>query len=188
MGRWGDTEGREDSAWGRGGLRGLGSERAFRRRLHLAIRRITEDFERFKFNTAVAALMEYLNYLAEQRDAAISAGAWREALEAYTRLLSPIAPFIAEEIWQEVLGHAGESVHQSAWPEYDEALTVAEEITLMIQVNGKLRDKVTVPADIGDSDLREVVLAREKVRKRLNGREVRKTIIVPKRLVNVVVE
>jgi leucyl-tRNA synthetase len=164
------------------------AERAFRRRLHLSIRRITDDFERFKFNTAVAALMEYLNYLAEQRDAAISPAVWREALEAYTRLLSPIAPFITEEIWQEVLGHEGESVHKSAWPEYDEALTVAEEITLMIQVNGKLRDKVTVPADIDDETLREAVLAREKVQERLNGRTASKTIIVPKRLVNVVIK
>jgi leucyl-tRNA synthetase len=170
------------------GTQGHGdAERAFRRRLHLTIRRITDDFERFKFNTAVAALMEYLNYLAEQRGTAISTALWREALEAYTRLLSPIAPFITEEIWQEVLGHQGESVHESDWPDYDEALTVAEEITLMIQVNGKLRDKLTVPADIDDDALREAVLAREKVQKRLNGRTVRKTIIVPKRLVNVVI-
>jgi leucyl-tRNA synthetase len=185
----GDAEGRWESAGGQAEPRSAREvERAFRRRMHLTIQRITDDFERFKFNTAVAALMEYLNYLTDQRDESIPPALWREALEAYTRLLSPIAPFIAEEVWQEVLGHAGESVHQSAWPEFDKALTVAEEITLMIQVNGKLRDKVTVPADIDEDALREVVLAREKVQQRLDGRTVRKTIIVPKRLVNVVIQ
>jgi leucyl-tRNA synthetase len=104
-----------------------------------------------------------------------------------SKLLCPIAPFITEEVWQEALGHKGHSVHQVPWPDYDEALAKAEVITVMVQVNGKLRDRVTVPAGIDEQELRETVLAREKVQKYLNNKPVRKTIVVLQRLINIVV-
>lgn len=160
----------------------------FRRQLHRFIRRITADFEQYKFNTAVAAFMEYMNYLYDQKDKAIGSALWREVLETYTKLLCSIAPFITEEIWQTTLGHAGQSVHQSSWPGYDEALVAAREVTMMIQVNGKVRDQVTVAADISDGELETAVLSREKVQRFVNGQSVKKVIIVPGRLVNVVVE
>jgi leucyl-tRNA synthetase len=109
-------------------------------------------------------------------------------LETYTKLLCSIAPFITEEIWQNVLGHAGQSVHQSSWPVYDDRLVAAQEVTLMIQVNGKVRDQVTVAADISDGELETAVLSREKVQRYVDGQAVKRVIIVPGRLVNVVVE
>jgi leucyl-tRNA synthetase len=163
------------------------AEVVFRREIHRIIQRITNDFEKFKFNTAVAALMQYSNYLYEQQNVAISNSLWREAMEQFTILLAPIAPFITEEVWQELLGHQGSSIHQQPWPEFDETLLVTEDITMMVQINGKLRDRITVPADIDDEKLRQVVLAREKVKRYVDGKSVRNTIIVPQRLVNIVV-
>jgi leucyl-tRNA synthetase len=181
--------GRGDAERGRGGDRvpKNEAEKAFYREMHRTIQRVTGDLERFKFNTAVAALMGYLNFLYDNREAGIGPAARRHALEIFTKLLCPIAPFATEEIWQEALGHKRRSVHQEPWPEYDEELAKAEEITVMVQVNGKLRDRVTVPAGIEDQELREIVLAREKVQKHLNDKAVRKTIVVPQRLINIVV-
>jgi len=164
------------------------AENNFKREMHRIIHRVTDDLEKYKFNTAVAALMKYLNFLIDQRPNPISPAAWRQALETFTCLLSPIAPFITEEIWQEALGHKERSVHQMPWPEYDKKMLEAEEITIIIQVNGKLRDKVTVPAGIDDRNLEKTVFARDRVQKYLNGKNVHKTIIVPQRLVNIVVK
>ncbi|MDX1616843.1 MAG: class I tRNA ligase family protein, partial [Candidatus Promineifilaceae bacterium] len=161
-------------------------EDKFRREHHRLIKRVTADLEKFKFNTAVASFMAHLNYLEASRDAAIGPTAWREALGAFVRLLAPIAPFISEEIWQEVLGHTGQSVHLTSWPEYDEILVQRQEIEVMIQVNGKLRDRITVPADIADNDLEQAALAQDNVQRHLVGKTVRRTIIVPQRLINVV--
>lgn len=181
--------GHGDAERGRGGDRDPKNEakKAYYREMHRTIKRVTRDLERFKFNTAVAALMGYLNFLYDNREAGIGPAAWRQALEIFTKLLCPIAPFITEEIWQGALGHKGYSVHQEPWPEHDEELARAEEITVMVQVNGKLRDRVTVPAGIEDQELRDIVLAREKVQKYLNDKSVRKTIVVPQRLINIVV-
>lgn len=179
---------------GDGGTRGRGDrvphnavEKVFYQEMHQTIKRVTGDLEKFKFNTAVAALMGYSNTLYQYRETEIGPAAWHQALETFTQLLCPIAPFVTEEIWQEALGHKGHSVHQVPWPEYDEDLARAEEITVMVQVNGKLRDRVTVPAGIDEQELRETVLAREKVQKYVNDKPVRKTIIVPQRLINIVV-
>jgi leucyl-tRNA synthetase len=95
---------------------------------------------------------------------------------------------MTEEIWQTTLGHAGECVHQTSWPGFDEGLLAADEVTMMIQINGKVRDQVTVAADIADEALETAVLAREKVQGYVNGQTVQKVIIVPQRLVNVVVK
>jgi leucyl-tRNA synthetase len=161
---------------------------AFRREMHRIVKRVTQDFERFKFNTAVASLMQYLNYLYDQKNAPISNSLWGEAFETYTRLLCPIAPFVTEEVWQEVLDHKGSSVHQTSWPGYDEALIAAEEVTIMVQINGKLRDQVVVPSGIGEESLQEIVLAQAKVQKYLNGRSPSKMIVVPEKLINIVLK
>jgi len=113
---------------------------------------------------------------------------WREAIETFTILLCPIAPFITEEIWQEVLGHKADSVHQMEWPSYDEELIASDEMVIMIQVNGRLRDKIMVPAKIADDELQEAVLERSKVKRYLEGKEVRRFIIVPEKLVNIVIK
>jgi leucyl-tRNA synthetase len=172
---------------GKNGVDGGGNS-AFTREMHRFIKRVTEDLERFKFNTAVAALMQQLNYLYDSQDAGISPQLWREALETFTILLCPIAPFITEEVWQEVLGHQGQSVQLMEWPDYNENLIVDQEISIMIQVNGRLRDKVTVPVGITEEELHAAVLARPKVLKYTAGQDIRRMIVVPEKLVNVVVK
>lgn len=162
------------------------SDGTFGREMHRSIKRVTEDVEGFKFNTAVAALMEWLNGLYEARERNVSAGQWWEAMETFCLLLAPFAPFIAEEVWREMLGHE-ESVHRQAWPAYDEEVIQADEITVAVQVNGRLRDTITVPAGIGDDDLTEAALASANVQRHVEGRPIRKTIVVPQRLVNFVV-
>jgi leucyl-tRNA synthetase len=162
-------------------------EVAFHREMHRVIKRVTEDLERFKFNTAVAALMQYLNLLYDYREKGIARSMWAEALEMITILLCPIAPFVTEEVWQDVLGNKGQSVHLMDWPEYDEQLIEAEEITIMIQVNGRLRDKVTVPVGISEDDLKTTVLAGSKVKSYIDRKQVRRIIIVPEKLVNIVI-
>jgi len=161
--------------------------------LHQAIQRVTEDIEAIKFNTALAALMEFSNALAAHLAANGSTPAFQEAAQALIRLLAPFAPHIAEELWQmRRSGPRGDepgadSVHRQAWPAYDPALTVAETITLVIQVNGKVRDRIQVPAGIGEEEARRQALSSEKVQRYLDGSPPRQVIVVPGTLVNVVV-
>ncbi|MBP6471190.1 MAG: leucine--tRNA ligase [Chloroflexi bacterium] len=158
----------------------------FERRRHQVIQRVTGDMAEFRFNTAVAALMEYLNYLTDYRDAAISAAQWRRTLESFTLLLAPICPFISEEVWQTSLGH-GSSVHRQAWPRFDEALTVAAQVTLPVQVNGKVRDRIVVAVDAAADVVGETAVSAPGVQRHVNGRAIQQLIIVPNKLVNIVV-
>jgi leucyl-tRNA synthetase len=172
----------------RRGIEGEDSElsHAFERRRHQFVRRITSDMERFRFNTAVAKQMEYLNYLISVAAEPIDATQWRTGIETLTVLLAPIAPFITEEVWQTVLGHK-ESVHQQSWPTYDEALTADEQITVVVQVNGKLRDRLLVPANSDEETLRKAALSSSGAKRYIDGYQVRKVIVVPEKLVNIVV-
>ena len=163
-----------------------GKDKEFERRRHQVIERITADMERFRFNTAVAALMEYLNYLVEVQDKDIPASQWRQAMESFTLLLAPIAPFITEEVWQTALGHSG-SVHRQSWPTYDAEIAAEEQVTIVVQVNGKVRDRLTAPADVDEITLRETAVARPKVQHYINGQTVRKVIVIPQRLINIVI-
>jgi leucyl-tRNA synthetase len=163
-----------------------GAVRELRRLTHKTIRRVSQDIERFRFNTMVAALMEYTNYLTKAKEAGpVDAGAWREAIETLLLLLAPSAPHLAEELWE----RSGRpySIHNQRWPEWDAALAAEEEITLVVQVNGKLRDRIQVPVDIGEAEAKELALASAKVRAHLEGKQVQQVIYVPGRLVNVVV-
>ena len=158
----------------------------FERVRHKIIKRTTQEMEAYRFNTAVAGLMQYLNKLYTFRDAAIGVAAWRTAVGTLARLLAPFAPFIAEEVWKTVL-EEHDSVHRQAWPSYTEALTVDEQITLVVQVNGKVRDRITVAANLSEEQLRETAVASANVRKQINGRPIRKMIVVGQKLVNIVV-
>ncbi len=156
-----------------------------RRKLHQTLKRLTADFEGFQFNTAVAGLMELLNEMVQARAAgAAGTDAWREALEAYPRMMAPIAPHLAEELWQ----HLGKeySVHRQAWPEVDEEAARADTVTLVVQINGKLRDRLTVEAGLPEEEARRLALASEGARRFLEDKEVKKVIVVPGRLVNIV--
>mgnify|MGYP001019093035 FL=1 len=158
---------------------------AFERARHRTIRRVTADMEKFRFNTAVAALMEYVNGLYAARAGGAATTQWREAIRTLTLLLAPIAPFATEEVWREILGER-ESVHRATWPAWEEALAAEAEVTIVIQVNGKLRDRLLVEAGSDAAALRAIALANERVQASLGGRAPREVIVVPDRLVNVV--
>ena len=162
------------------------AEDVFERARHKIVKRLTQEMEVFRFNTAVAGLMEYLNSLYDFRDQMIGTDAWRDALGTMARLLAPIAPFVTEEVWQNALGNA-ESVHLQAWPDYDEALTQDEEVTIVVQVNGKVRDRMTVAADATVAMMKETAVTCPNAQAHINGQPIRKIVMVPQKLVNIVV-
>jgi leucyl-tRNA synthetase len=161
------------------------SENALLRAMHKTIRRVTDDIEAFKFNTAVAALMEFTNALWAHREQYGPSPAFRQSIGLLIRLIAPFAPHIAEELWARQGGAF--SVHQQSWPVYDPGLTVDEMITLIVQVNGKVRDRITVPADISDEEAQAQSLESERVRSFLDGKVPQKVIVIPGRLINLVV-
>jgi leucyl-tRNA synthetase len=154
------------------------------RRTNRTIKKVTEDLEDFRFNTAIAALMEHTNYLLAIKGEA-GEERWNDALKTFVTVLAPFAPHHAEEMWA-VMGEPY-SVHEQAWPGWDESLIAAEEITLVVQVNGKLRDRIGAPADITEEDAKELALSSARVRTHVEGRELKKSVYVPGRLVNLVV-
>ena len=159
-------------------------EERLRRATHKAIRRVTEDVKSLKFNTAVAAMMEWANLLGAHLEERGATPALRQAVEVLIRLLAPFAPHIAEELWAQRGGPF--SVHQQAWPAYDPALTLDEVVTLVVQVNGRVRDRISVPAGLPDEQARQTALASPRVQSFLDGRAPRHVVVVPGRLVNVV--
>ncbi len=153
--------------------------------VHKTIRKVTEDVEGFHFNTAIAALMEFVNYLHKVGGRMTETPAWRDALRTLVLLLAPMTPHIAEELWERLGGPY--SVHTQPWPAYDRELARTRMVTLVVQVNGKVRDRLEVPAEISDPEARALALGNEKVLKFIDGKQVRDVIVVPGRLVNVVV-
>jgi leucyl-tRNA synthetase len=141
--------------------------------------------EKFRFNTMLAKLMEYVNTITPARDA-VSAKVWNEAVGRLVLMLAPTAPHLAEELWREQMGRK-ESVHLAAWPSFDEALTADEVITLVVQVNGKVRDKLQIAPGASREEVRELVMQSPRVQSHLDGKQIRDVIYVPNRLVNVVV-
>ncbi len=156
-----------------------GAPESQRRLLAETVQGVGDDFEALRFNTAIAKLMTFV------RDGAKEAPLGRESVETLLKLLAPLAPHLAEELWER-LGHAG-SIAYAPWPAADPALLRAATITLAVQVNGKRRDEITVPAGADEAAVRAAALASENVRRHLEGREPRKVIVVPGRLVNLVV-
>ncbi|WP_258360307.1 leucine--tRNA ligase [Moorella sulfitireducens (nom. illeg.)] len=165
------------------------ADRELWRLLHATIKKVTEDIEqRFNFNTAVSAIMELVNGCYRYQDT-VPAGEQNlplmgEVLRKLVTLLAPFAPHIAEELWQGLGGR--ESVHLESWPGYDPEALVEEEVTLVVQVNGKVRDRVQVPVGLPEEEVKKLVLKREKVAGLLAGQEVVKVIVIPDKLVNVV--
>jgi leucyl-tRNA synthetase len=167
-----------------------GEARQIQRKLHQTIRRVTDDFKgRWHFNTCISAIMELLNelYGAEQQ---IAQGAIPIALLAQVQrdlvlLLAPFAPYLAHELW-ETLGEKS-NLLRAPWPKYDAALAKEEEIEIPVQVNGKLRSKVLVPAEAGEALVKERALADEKVKAAIGGKQIVKVIFVPGKLLNLVV-
>lgn len=153
---------------------------------HKTVKAVTADMEDFRFNTMLARLMEFTNVLGPvQESRSVSGETWREAIRILLLLMAPSAPHIAEELWTS-LGYPY-SIHNQEWPSFDEALAREEEVTVAVQVNGKLRDKLVVVADISEEEVTALALASERVRVFTDSRVVRKVIYVPGRIVSIVV-
>jgi leucyl-tRNA synthetase len=159
-----------------------------RHKAHKTIKKVTDDIERFHFNTAIAAIMELVNHIYQTKEdikaTAQATSVWREIVEALIMLLSPFCPHIAEELWEAV--EHKESIIKAPWPQYDQEAIVEEEVIVVVQVNGKLRDRLRIPVSAEEEKVKEMALASPKVRRHIEGKEVRKTIFVPKKLVNIV--
>ncbi len=179
------------SARGYDGATELPAElRDLHRKTHQTIKKVTEDIrDRFHFNTAIAAIMELVNQIYQSIEARSDHKQYwsvvREAVESMVLLVSPMVPHIAEELW-EVLGHSG-SVLNAPWPTWREEALAAEEVLLVVQVNGKLRSRISVAPDAGDEQLRQAALADPRIQEFVGAKPVKKVIVVPKRLVNIVV-
>ena len=157
------------------------------RLLHQTIRKCHTDLDRFKFNTAIAALMELSNHMNHVwAEGSIDSLTWRECTEKFLLMLAPFAPHISEELW-ELIGRPY-SIHRQPFPRWDDDLAAAEILTLVVQVNGKVRDKLEVPVDIEEAEARELALASPRVRSFTDGKSVDKTVYVPGRLINVVAQ
>lgn len=165
-----------------------GDPKLLRQKTHKTIKKVTDDIERFHFNTAISAIMELVNeiYASEVKDRMdeTSPRVTREAIEATVILLSPFVPHFADELW-EALGNS-ESIIKKSWPDYDREAVVEEEILIVIQVNGKLRDRMTIPASYGEEEVKAWALKSERIQKLIEGKEIRRVILVPRKLVNIV--
>jgi leucyl-tRNA synthetase len=161
--------------------------RGLRRRVHQAIRKGTEDMESFSFNTYIANLMELNNAMLKAKDTPlVGTQAWEEAVEALLLMLAPACPHVAEELWSRT--GRSYSVHLQPWPGWDEAVAAEETLTLPVQINGKVRDRIQVPLDVGEVTARELALATEGARRHTAGKEIVKVLVVPGRLINIVVK
>ncbi len=159
---------------------------ALRRLTHKTIRKATEDIEAFRFNTMIAALMEFNNALLKAKETAVvQSEAWPEAVHTLILMLAPVAPHLAEELWE----REGQpySVHQQRWPKWDEAAAADEVVTVVVQVNGKVRDHLSVPAGTSEERAREMALASPKVQRSIASQSIVKVIFVPDKLLNIVV-
>jgi leucyl-tRNA synthetase len=161
--------------------------RELRRKQHQAIRKVHQDLEGFAFNTMISALMEYANYLGRAKETPVAThAAWGEALRTLVLLMAPTFPHMTEELW-ETLGEPY-SVHRQAWPIWDDELAAEELLTIVVQVNGKLRDKFQAPADIAEAEAKSHALACEGAQRHMDGKRPVKVIYIPGKLVNIVVK
>ena len=159
--------------------------KTLRRKTHQALRRVTRNFEQFEFNTIVSSLMELLNEMYKAREAgAAGSKEWAETLELYLKMMAPVTPHIAEELWAEI--GKKYSVHTQLWPKVDEAATKEDEVTIAVQVNGKVRERVTVSADADDETVKTTALGLDGIIKILDGKQPRKVIVVKGKLVSIV--
>jgi len=148
------------------------------RTLHKTIKAVTQDIYQLSFNTSIARLMEFVNFFTKETTRP------KPVMSQFVLLLSPLAPHISEELWR-LLGHKNTLAYE-AWPQFDEALTVDSDVEIPIQILGKIRSKIMVPRGLGKEDLEAAARADEKIMQLLQGKQIRKVIVVPDRLVNIV--
>jgi leucyl-tRNA synthetase len=162
------------------------ADRDLTRLTHKTIRTVTEDIEKIRFNTMIASLMEYTNYLDDVRSkGAISHSVWQNAMQTLMLLIAPSVPHLAEELWS-LTAHPY-SIHNQKWPVFDPKLIEVEQVTLVIQVNGKVRDRFEVPVSISEEEAKKLAFESPKVKSHLEGKQVVNSIYVPGKLVNLVV-
>ena len=155
------------------------------RTTHKAIKRVTEDLEKFKFNTALATLMELTNDMNRSWETrTVDSDTWEDAVEKLLLLLAPMAPYISEELWERS-GHEF-SIHNQTLPKWDPELAADETVTLVVQVNGRLRDRIEIPVSITEEEARNAALSSQRIQPYIEGKTLRKIIYVPGKLVNVV--
>jgi leucyl-tRNA synthetase len=160
------------------------AEKAMQRRIHQTIKRVTENIDsNFHFNTAISAVMELFNILSDEASS-LTLFWRREAMKTILLLLSPMSPHFCAEMWQ-ALGEAGD-ISTQAWPVWDEAIAQEERLTIVVQVQGKVRSRLSVEADIDDDNLLRMALADDNVIRAIAGKAVRKTVVVKKKLVSIV--
>lgn len=145
---------------------------------HQTVKKVTEDLEGLRFNTAISQLMVFIN------EAYKSTVLPKRYMEGFVKLLSPICPHLAEELWEK-LGNT-ETISYEAWPAFDESKLIDNEVEIVIQVNGKVRHKLTVPTDASKEVLEQLAMDDEKVKELIEGKTIRKVITVPSKLVNIV--
>ena len=147
---------------------------------HQTVRKVTEDYENLRFNTAISQMMMFINECYKEKKVPL------EYLEGFLKLLNPIAPHITEELYSQVLNH-NESIAYSKWPEFDEDKVATEKVTVIVQVNGKIRDKIEVAMNLPKEELEKIALSSEKVKANINDNPIKKVIVVPNKLVNIVI-
>jgi leucyl-tRNA synthetase len=158
---------------------------AVMRALHKTIKKVTQDFENFRFNTAVSALMELTNLLQKERSRLIGLAQWRDSIESLLLMMAPLTPYITEELWHR-RGNE-ESIHRQAWPLFDPELAAESVIKIVVQVNGRVRDTIVLPKGTSEESVEEAARDADSVRKYLSGKQVAKVVFVPDRLINFVV-
>jgi len=163
---------------------------ALRRQVHRTLKKVTEDHADYHWNTMISALMELTKRMIRLRGTdVVDEPEWDEAMRLLILMLAPIAPHMSEELWSRRLAATGaewSSVHAEQWPRYDETLIVDASLELPIQVNGKLRDIVSIPAGLSEIEIEQIVMSRDKIRALVDGQEIVRVIQVAGRLVNVV--
>lgn len=152
---------------------------------HKTTKKVTDDFHRLSFNTAISALMEYVNELYKLKVDGFSDDVWKEALGTLNRLLAPLAPHMSAELWQQ-LGNET-TLEQAGWPQWNDKLIVSDKAVVIVQVNGKLRAKIDVTPDAPEENVLMVALAEENVAKFVGDKKPAKVIYVPGRLINIVI-
>jgi leucyl-tRNA synthetase len=156
------------------------SSQEIKRAVHKLNKKIDEDLERVKFNTPIAAFMEFVNFaLLHKKEMG------KDMMERILRLLAPFAPHLSEELWHQL--NFKNSVHKQAWPKYDSTLVKEKNITLIVEINGKIRDKIEVKADISEEKAKELALSRKKIKEWIGQKEIKKIIFIPQKLINFVI-
>ena len=142
------------------------------------VKKVTEDFDALSFNTAISQLMVFINDCYKANEI------YKPYIEGFVKMLAPIAPHICEELWSK-LGH-NETITYQPWPTFDESLLVDDEVEIVVQVNGKVRAKLNIPKDLSKEEMQDLALANDNVKMSIEGKEIKKIIAVPQKLVNIV--